>query len=233
MFRAARQQALDCVGTLFVCDFRGARSAERSLLVRLEDTAMQCHRPEVGHLRRFAPSIAAIEIGVLAQQIPPVRGVQPLVTQPRRQNQIVAHDRQAHAVAVAPPHPLLDHRVHVEAQRVLVAPPHQHSGVVAPGSRLGIGEHIENLKGFEALFAKSPRIERLRAAAEVGVGKKGLHGALHTTMNNVTYIVQSLASRQLLPSLDAAGHRVTSMPSRLAHRHSRNAVTRHCILGHQ
>lgn len=65
----------------------------------------------------------------------------------------------------------------VLGEGVFVSAPHVCCGVVLPAF-VGVGECVEDLEGFDSLFAEALAVEDAGGLGEVGVWEECLHGGL-------------------------------------------------------
>lgn len=92
---------------------------------------------------------------------------------------------QLHGVVFAPAYPFRDHRVAVAFEQVDVSMPHLHSRMIAPGDLLSgritrtggcnRHEHIDDLHGFDTLFAQSSIIQYAGTLFKISIRKERIH----------------------------------------------------------
>jgi len=137
--------------------------------------------PDVGKVRTVGPLELSVVGRFFAEQVGAVRCVKWLVAEPRglRGDKVGGSeflDFIEAGVFVATGDPFAADLESVKGEELLVAFPHFDGGVVAPAVRW-VGEGVEDLEGFDALFAEAAIVEDAGGGGEVGVREKGLHGS--------------------------------------------------------
>lgn len=107
-----------------------------------------------------------------------MRGMEGIVTEPRRQNDLacVSVRVHGHRVSVSTVRPLQDAGVEVEAEGVFEPAPHARSRVVHPASTATL-QGIEDLLRFNTLLAEASIVEHLSSLLEVRKREERLHAS--------------------------------------------------------
>ena len=80
-------------------------------------------------------------------------------------------------VVVTSAEPFAAHLDPVGGEGLCAARPHASGGVIAPAV-VGVGQGVEDLQRFDALFAEALAVEALRGSGEVWIWKECLNGSL-------------------------------------------------------
>lgn len=86
-------------------------------------------------------------------------------------------DLGAGVVVVTSAEPFAAHLDPVGGEGLCAARPHASGGMIAPAV-VWVGQGVEDLQGFDALFAEARTVEALRGSRKVWVWKERLNGSL-------------------------------------------------------
>lgn len=103
-----------------------------------------------------------------------------IVTDPRRESNVVRKIIELHGIVVATVDPLLNTDVVVELESVHVTDPHGAGGVIHPTDPgIGISSQlvgaVDQLHGLYTLLTKTAVVEGFDGCDEIRIGKEGLH----------------------------------------------------------
>ena len=134
----------------------------------------------VGKVVVFCPVELGVVGTVFSEKVGAVRGMESVEPEPAGHLRIGVGgieegcDLGPGVVVVSTAEPFAAHLDAVGGEGLCAACPHAGSGMVAPAV-VGVGEGVEDLQRFDALFAEALAVETSGGCGEVWVGQEGLH----------------------------------------------------------
>ena len=137
----------------------------------------------VGKVVVFCPVELGVVGTIFSEKVGAVRGMKCVHPEPAGHLWVdlggVEESRYARpgVVVVASAEPFAAHLDPVSGEGLCAARPHASGGMIAPAV-VGIGQGVEDLQGFDALFAEARTVEASGGCGEVWVWKERLNGSL-------------------------------------------------------